>query len=96
MTLNLIEKGIETYKNFNQKQLSRYEYEDMKQSLAQILYILVNVRGKEQLDNTTRDFIIRKIGQRIVGTMNVAGLSNKQNHYHIASIALSLLCIASR
>jgi len=94
MTLNLIEKGIETYKNFNQKQLSKYE--NMKQSLAQVLYILVNVRGKEQLDNTTRDFIIRKIGQRIVGTMNVAGLPNKQNHYHIASIALSLLCIASR
>ena len=94
MTLNLIEKGIETYKNFNQKQLSKYE--NMKQNLAQVLYILVNVRGKEQLDNTTRDFIIRKIGQRIVGTMNVAGLPNKQNHYHIASIALSLLCIASR
>lgn len=94
MTLNLIEKGIETYKNFNQKLLSRYE--DMKQDLAQILYILLNTRGKEQLDNTTRDFIIRKIGQRIVGTMNVAGLPNKQNHYHIASIALSLLCIASR
>lgn len=94
MTLNLIEKGIETYKNFNQKRLSRYE--DMKQKLAQTLYILLNTRGKEQLDNTTRDFIIRKIGQRIVGTMNVAGLPNKQNHYHIASIALSLLCIASR
>ena len=94
MTLNLIEKGIETYKNFSQKRLSKYE--DMKQKLAQTLYILLNTRGNEQLDNTTRDFIIRKIGQRIVGTMNVAGLPSGQNHHHIASIAISLLCITSR
>lgn len=95
MTLNLIEKGIETYNNFIQKRLSENRYRNMKQSLTQVLYILLNSRGKEHLDNTIKEFITRKI-KGIVETMSVRGLPSGQNHYHIASIALSLLCIASR
>lgn len=91
MTLNLIEGGIGTYENFNKKRL---DYRKTKQTLTQVLYILLNTRGREQLDNAIWDFIIGK--KEIMEKIEIRGSTSGQNQYHILSIAISLLCVASK
>lgn len=94
MTLNLIEGGIDTYKNFDKKRLYESEYRNMKQTLTQVLYILLNTRGRERLDNAIGYFITEKTG--IMEKIKIKGSTSGQNQYHILSIAISLLCLASK
>jgi len=69
------------------------KYKELKQNLTQTLYLLLNSRGKEQLDDAVKEFM-KKI-REVTGEIDHTSVS-RQNQHHIVSIALSLLCIASR